>query len=221
MKYVKTFEARRTKSASEKSSEIKAQEERRAKYIMDLKQEWEDEDEKSSVTFDAFFSKINLGYLTYPVNEFDEIGISIPDRSKIEGIYNSTGDLVPSNSIMQNDPDWVKRNAFFYTKVNTCGYSGGSCWDTGEDDGATYYETGKSLSYSEFLLVFKVFLKDVLYNFINTQDLNVLLEKLGKTYIIHEDSQTNYEYYGNSDTYQYYYIKFYDLWKFLSQNDCL
>lgn len=232
MKYVKKFEGKKSKSTTQTEDKI----------LSDYKDKCEDLDDRSYITFDEFFDGLDFDiFSNHDYNKFHESGVyasrirsgssiwsptfvgmfEITIKGQLRRFFNSIeyGPICPTG--LENSLDWKKRNVFFYAEVNTGGASGGSCWDTGEDDGAQPYY-GSSLDLNNFIFSYlKPILNDILnshaINEISSQELCQIL--YNDPSIIYEDSRTNYEYYGNCDDYSCYYITLGDLYQFLSENN--
>lgn len=223
MKHIKLFEAKLHRSNAYK------QKAKTIEYIDSLKQKWAEADEMSYVTFDEFFNKLPFNFRTpfSPNSDVSSCGISCPENtlsfqslSDLIGIHYLTSDLVETPKHFKKDTDWIKRNSFLFIAVNTSGYSGGSCFNE-VDEGAESYYTGKSADRGDFLKFLKVWITEILHPYPNINSIDSIIEIIDKSDSIKSGSYTDYEYYGNSDTYDCYYITLYDLWWILSQNDCL
>jgi hypothetical protein len=229
MKYIKKFEAKNTKVNSTQQTE--------EEMLSSYKDKCEDLDDRSYITFDEFFDGLDFEIFSkHDYNKFYESGVS---ASRIRGgssarggfevtikgqrlnFYTSIGYGGPACPTgLENSLDWKKRNVFLYAEVNTGGASGGSCWDTGDDDGAQPYE-GDSLDLNDFVFSYlKPILDDILSSHANEKSAQELCQILyNDSSIIHEDSRCNHEYYGNYDDYSCYYITLGDLYQFLSENN--
>jgi len=234
MKYVKKFEGRKSKVNPVQPTE----EEILAAY----KDKCEDLDDRSYITFDEFFDGLDFDIFSkYDYNKFHEAGVY---ASRIRG--GSTSRWSPtfggsfeitikgqrlhfftSNEYgpicspgLENSLDWKKRSVFFYAEVNTGGASGGSCWDTGDDDGAQPYD-GKELDLNDFIFSYlKPILNYILASHANEKSPEELCQILyNNPSIIKEDYRSDTQYYGNYDDYSCYYITLGDLYQFLSENN--
>lgn len=221
MKWVKKFEAKRIKST------IKTQE------LADRKQQYldrcEDIDERSYVSFDAFFKKLDFNIFSkHNYEKFYSAGIAINREAKtmtygqIDGVYISNSEYGNCDYVLKDLKEWQKRNAFIYAEVNTGGASGGSCWDgmpCYEDSGATPYE-GSQLDLHDFVYDYlNNVLESIISDYPNDKSVSELCDILyNNPSIIKEGTRTNYEYYGNYDDYSSYYITLGDLFEFLLKN---
>ena len=234
MKYVKKFEGRKPKVNPVPPTE----EEILAAY----KDKCEDLDDRSYITFDQFFDGLDFEIFSkHDYNKFHEAGVY---ASRIRGgstsrwtptfggsfeltvkgqrrhffTSNEYGPICPVG--LENSLDWKKRNVFFYAEVNTGGASGGSCYDTGDDDGAQPYD-GKELDLNDFIFSYlKPILNDILASHANDKSPEELCQILyNNPSIIKEDSRSETQYYGNYDDYSCYYITLGDLYQFLSENN--
>ena len=100
-----------------------------------------------------------------------------------------------------------------YTRWTSGGQCGGSCWD---DDGSNLRDIDGDSEppYSYTTDTIKSMLK-VAVN-INDDEFEKMLPDIEK--MIHENDDTNYEYYGNYTSYGYHKIRIFDLWKYLIMN---
>jgi len=217
-----------------KSFEAKKQKNEPLDYERIARDEWELADERSYISFDKFFDNLPFSeFNKYEYGKIHDAGINAPLTNSNRHSYSSFSVDVngqkltfsSSNSItappyFSDNKDWTKRNLMIYISVNTGGASGGSCYDTGEDDGAFPYD-GESIYLSDFLDYLKPKLDVILEDYANTKSSSELIELLRtQDYnLIREDSYSNYEYYGNYDDYGVLYITLYDLFKFLAKND--
>lgn len=178
------------------------------KKLSDLKKSWQDFEDQHPWEFDYFWDKVaayaNNWQDRYHSNDRDleyEIDLEVYKES-------------PTLPNAKNDLDWRKRNGKICVKTKTGGVSGGSCWDSSDPQP---YETGSSVEYSDL----EKFLEHILFAIFGKNhafaDIPKLLEELRKSSIIHEDSISTYEYYGNSDDYQWYEVKLWDLYQFLAK----
>lgn len=179
------------------------------KKINDLKKSWQDFEDQHPWEFEYFYEKV----CTYANNWQERYRPN--DNLDYEIELESYKD-VPTLPNINKDPEWRKRNGSIIVKTCTGGYSGGSCWD----DDANYarpYETGNRVEYEDF----EKFIEHILVSIFGRNhafaDIPKLLEELRKSNLVIEDFDTNYEYYGNSDNYQMYYIKLWDLYQFLAK----
>ena len=179
------------------------------KKLSDLKKSWQDFEDQHPWEFDYFWDKIaayaNNWQDRYRDNELEyEIDLES---------YSHDDSNLPN---AKNDLDWRKRNGRIFTRAKTGGYSGGSCWDDDESY-ARPYETGTTAEYEDL----EKFLEHILFAIFGRghafADIPKLLEELRKSSIVHEDNDTTYEYYGNSDDYQWYEVKLWDLYQFLAK----
>ena len=179
------------------------------KKLSDLKKSWQDFEDQHPWEFDYFWDKIaayaNNWQDRYRDNELEyEIDLES---------YSYDDSNLPN---AKNDLDWRKRNGRIFARAKTGGYSGGSCWDDDESY-ARPYETGTTAEYEDL----EKFLEHILVAIFGRghafADIPKLLEELRKSSIVHEDNDTTYEYYGNSDDYQWYEVKLWDLYQFLAK----
>ncbi len=91
-----------------------------------------------------------------------------------------------------------------YTRYETGGYSGGSCWD--DSDPQPYYSNPPEDKFKVLDLVLEILKPGISY-----------LDYKKIDSIIHDNSETEYEYYGNSTNWHIDYIKLSDLYKLLEQ----
>jgi hypothetical protein len=175
--------------------------------LSDLKKSWQDFEDQHPWEFDYFWDKI----AAYANNWQDRYKSNRELEYEIE--LESYGD---NREYLKNDTDWRKRNGRILVKTETGGHSGGSCWD----DGTSYarpYETGLTVGYEDL----EKFLEHILVSIFGRNhafaDIPKLLEELRKSSIIHEDSISTYEYYGNSRDYQWCEVKLWDLYQFLAK----
>jgi hypothetical protein len=225
MKYIKKYEAKKNSKPQIDNEEV----------LKNYQYYIEDLDETSPITFDQFINNLDFNiFSNHDYDKFNEAGVYLPKNQSAGGSNISTlkiGDYTLYRSSeygsyctpgLQNNEDFLKRNAFFYAEVNTGGASGGSCWDTGDDDGAQPYE-GRSLDLNDFIYSYmKPILEHVLSNQATTKTAEELCDVLyHNPNMIREDSRCNHEYYGNYDDYECYYMTFESLFKFLLQNEGL
>lgn len=232
MKYVKKFEGRKAKTTPAPQTE--------EQILSAYKDECDDLDERSYITFDQFFEGLDFdAFSNHDYNKFHESGFYAGKIRKPSSRYGSGyggdfeinvkgqrinfytggyGPICPTG--LENSLDWKKRNVFLYADVNTGGASGGSCWDTGDDDGAQPYD-GESLDLNDFLFSYlKPILENILHSHANEKSAQELCQVLyNNPSIIREDSTSDYQYYGNYDDYSCYYITLGDLYQFLSENN--
>jgi len=217
MKYLKKFEAKKSKAPIINTEEI----------LKNYQYHIEDMDEKSPITFDEFLNGLDLDIFSkYDSNKFSESGLNSPNNLDI--IIN--GKNIYYSSYLKYGPkptfgldksiDWCKRNSFFWAEVNTGGASGGSCYDEGPDDGAQPYD-GDSLELNDFIYSY---LQPILQEILSTQATTKTAKELcdilyNNPNIVREDDRSNYEYYGNYDNYSCYYITLESLFEFLYQNE--
>jgi hypothetical protein len=222
MKWIQKFEARRsTKNDPAREEALRKQEE---DAIKNYQYHIEDLDEVSAITFDQFFDSLDLNMFGEHSNDFYGAGISAPKNSGTIRIndysiwdHREYGPYAPAG--LGKSEDWKKRNLFFWAEVNTGGASGGSCWDTGDDDGAQPYY-GNSLELRDFIYNY---LKPILKSILEMQATTVTADELcdilyNSPQNIGEDSRSNYEYYGNYDDYSCHYMTLENLFIFLSKN---
>jgi hypothetical protein len=221
MKWIQKFEARRSsKNDPAREEALRNQEE---EAVKNYQYHIEDLDEMSAITFDQFLNSLDLNMFHKHGNDFYGAGISAPKKSGTirigeYSIWDSEyGPYAPAG--LGNLEDWKKRNLFFWAEVNTGGASGGSCWDTGEDDGAQPYD-GNSLDLRDFIYDY---LKPILISILEMQATTVTADELCEILYqnpenIREDSRCNHEYYGNYDNYECYYMTLENLFIFLSKN---
>jgi hypothetical protein len=232
MKYIKKFEGRKVKSTNPQTED---------QILSDYKDKCDDLDDRSYITFDEFFEGLDFDIFSkHDYNKFSESGvyasrISGGKTSRWQDSYGGRfevnikgqrynfftseyGRFCPTG--LENSLDWKKRNVFFYAEVNTGGASGGSCWDTGDDDGAQPYE-GSSLDLNDFIFSYlKPIIDNILSSHANEKSAQDLCQILyNNPSIIKEDSRCNHEYYGNYDDFSCYYITLGDLYQFLSENN--
>lgn len=227
MKWIQKFEARKSKNDLDREEDLRRQEE---EAVKNYQYHIEDLDEMSAITFDQFLNSLDLNMFHKHSHDFYGAGISAPKNSgtstrKRHSIrineysiwYSEYGPYAPTG--LGNLEDWNKRNLFFWAEVNTGGASGGSCWDTGEDDGAQPYD-GDSLDLRDFIYDY---LKPILRSILEMQVTTVTADELCEILYhnpenIHVDSRCNHEYYGNYDNYSCYYMTLENLFIFLSKN---
>lgn len=209
--------------------------------LSSYKEVCDDIDDKSYITFDQFFdnldfdafdpgysitNSLNYSNISYAASgsyngfrgDFD-INIKGSNVRFHTGYYDGTSCPVGLKSSIE----WKKRNIYFYVEVDAGGASGGSCYDTGDDDGARPYD-GDSLDLHEYIFVYlKMVFDKILSNYANNISSTELCNILYKdpSSIIKEDSRCDSEYYGNYTNYNCYYITIGDLFEFLSKNDAL
>lgn len=199
-----------------------------------------DIDDRSYITFDQFFDNLDFGafdidYSIISSLNYSNIGYAASGNyNRFRGEFTTTikgntmrfhtsyydGNSCPKG--LESSIEWKKRNIYFYVEVNTGGASGGSCYDTGDDDGARPYD-GDSLDlYTYIFQYLKNVFDKILSNYANditsTELCNILYNDPS---IIKEDSRCDSEYYGNYSDYSCYYITIGDLFEFLSKNDAL
>ena len=222
MKYIKKYEAKRNSKPQIDNEEV----------LKNYQYYIEDMDEKSPITFEQFLNGLDFNIFSkHDYNKFNESALKAPKNSYSGSItvgtlgnsqyiysYEDYGPKPPLG--LNNSIDWCKRNSFLWAEVNTGGASGGSCWDTGEDDGAMPYD-GKSLDLNDFIYSYlQPILENILANQASIKTAKELCDILyHKPDIIKEDSRCNHEYYGNYDDYECYYITLEDLFKFLYENE--
>jgi hypothetical protein len=98
-----------------------------------------------------------------------------------------------------------------YMRHETGGYSGGSCWDTGDDDGAQPYTNHEPIPKFEVLdKVLELLKPNITY-----------LQYREVERLIHDNYETQYEYYGNSTDYVVKYIKLSELEELLNKMDII
>lgn len=173
--------------------------------------EWEKIENRCSWGFDYFWDlldKYSNDYENmYHSNRYD-ISVSLHGSSR--------------NNELEGSMDWRKRNGFISVSTSTGGWGGGSCWN---DDPSEPYETGNEVTYDDLKETIKHILQAILgktkdYFSIGTiDDLLDILFKEPWNWGIHEDTTTDYEYYGNSTDTMYMKISLWDLYKFLSKYD--
>lgn len=221
MKYIKKFEGRNIKVNLTEEEILSA-----------YKDECEDLDDRSYITFDEFFESLDFDiFLKHDDSKFyNSCMCASRCRSNFRGsfeidikgsrmhFFESTeyGPTCPAG--LERSLDWKKRNVFFYAEVNTGGASGGSCWDT--DDGAQSYEGGR-LDLNDFIFSYlNPILNDILASHANEKSPEELCQILyNNPSIIKEGYRCDSQYYGNYDDYSCYYITLGDLYKFLSENN--
>jgi hypothetical protein len=232
MKWIKKFEAKNTKVNSTQQTE--------EEMLSTYKDKCDDLDDRSYITFDEFFDGLDFDIFSKCGNNYHQSGfcasrikLNTTNRwgsgwsghfshqtknGQLHFHYSDYGSFCPTG--LENSLDWKKRNVFFFAEVNTGGASGGSCWDTGDDDGAQPYE-GDSLDLNDFVFSYlKPILENILSSHANEKSPQELCQILyNDSSIIHEDSRCNHEYYGNYDDYSCYYITLGDLYQFLSENN--
>lgn len=130
----------------------------------------------------------------------------------VQGIELPTGDSYYESCYIgdkpENDRPFYRStpdgDLYLVHKVQTGGVSGGSCWD---DSNPQPYSTGHSLGRFRGLSTIVRALAPGI-NFLEYED---LLDR------VETDTESHYEYYGNSTEYACQFIKLEDLWGFLSQ----
>jgi hypothetical protein len=178
------------------------------KKLNDLKKSWQDFEDTCPWEFDYFWDKVSAYYHSH--------------ESSYKGNRDFEYDIVlehyqNKNSFIEKDKDCKKRNGYIRVKANTGGFRGGSCWDG--DDSAIEYYTGYRVEWQDL----RNFIEHILYSIFGKNhafaDIPKILDKLDESNIIHEGNYTNYEYYGNSDDYQWYEVKLWDLYQFLAKEE--
>ena len=223
MKYLKKYEAAR----GVRGKQIKTTPDNIEEILKDYKYHCDDMDEKSPITFEQFLNGLDFSMFSkHDYQDFNESGLNGPkDSCNNITVGNQTiycsydyGPYAPKG--LDKSTDWCKRNSFIWAEVNTGGASGGSCWDTGDDDGAQPYD-GNSLDLHDFIYSYlKPKLQEILSTQASTKTATELCDILyNNPGIIKEDSRRNNEYYGNYDDYECYYITLEDLFKFLYENE--
>ncbi len=225
MKWIKTYEK------MGRPKKIQKIEKDFSKEIEEYKDQCEQIDLGSSVTFDRFFDNLDFSVFSNYPSKFSDANILSygQDEFKVNvkmgpvSIYSYPSDYCRKNgSHLSSLMEWKKRNCFIYAEVNTGGYSGGSCWDDGDSPGAQPYQ-GESLDLHDFVYLYlKPILENILYEYHHDKSVDELCEILvNSPYdIIGEDSRYNNEYYGNGDDYSCHTITLGDLFKFLVENGC-
>lgn len=165
--------------------------------------------------FDYFWDKINKCY-----NEGSYYIPNSPFDININMMEFNISNLKKDIELPENANAVAKRNGTISIKIETGGYSGGSCWN---DDPAEPYETGNSISYDDFKEALKNILNNALgnktYTFGSLDELLDILFKDPWKWGIYENTDTEYEYYGNSTDYMFIEISLWNLYKFLSKYD--
>lgn len=177
------------------------------KKLNDLKKSWQDFEDQHPWEFDYFWDKI----AAYANNWQDRYRDNRDLEYEID-LESSYDDVKLPNA--KNDPDFRKRNGRIRVKAKTGGVSGGSCWDSSDPQP---YETGRSVEYEDLEKFIEHILVAIFGRGHAFADIPKLLEELRKSSIVHEDYHTEYEYYGNSDDYQWYEVKLWDLYQFLAK----
>ena len=177
-----------------------------------LKVDWQSFEDNHPWEFDYFWKKVydyaNNWEERYHGNDDYEYEIEM-ESSKRDNNYPHA----------YKDKEWRMRNGTISVKCKTGGASGGSCWDTGDDDGAQPYSTGLYLEISDITAIIEHLLYSIFGRNHAFADVPKLIEKLKTEYrIIHEDSYCENEYYGNYTDYNFYYISLWDLYQFLAKN---
>lgn len=98
---------------------------------------------------------------------------------------------------------------YLYIQWVIGGVTGGSCWDSGDEDYHYKIDTEKELTFTDLINVLEKI------NPIISYSKYVELEKN----IIKSDSRRDYEYYGNYTDYKYKYVLLRDLFNFLNTSD--
>jgi len=169
------------------------------KGLSDMKKEWMDFEDTQPWEFQYFWNKVNAYWSDYN-SHF--IGKS-RNEYELKMVENSVSDI-----------EWRKRNGSISVSTETGGYSGGSCWN---DDPAEPYSTGNYVDIDDFLEYIEHILVYIFGS--NNKDIKSLLEYLRNSPhgIIKEDSNTDYEYYGNSTDHQFLSMTLWDLYKVLGK----
>ena len=212
-KYIKIFEAWKNKKKDVVDNDS----------LIKMKKEWQSIEDACPWEFDYFFDKI-IKYLTetdkfYDDNfsDFTECGISSPPWHYLQGMGSVENDYLSGEN--GKDVDVAKRSCFIYIKINTGGSSGGSCYDDGDDPGSQPYDTG---NYPESNYIMS-YLKHILSDIFGSNNLLVNVDEISKdiafSQIAKGLSSTSYEYYGNYDSYQGYYVTLWDIYVYLAKND--
>jgi hypothetical protein len=192
--------------------------------IQDIKKIWQEFEDEQACDFDHFWNKI-LNYSNDYQNAFHRNSNNTHIEYTYELVYRGSESIYNRSDgtggrPTPNDEVWGRRMGYIKAYVNTGGYSGGSCWDD-EDNYARPYETGYSIDSEDLTICIDHILTSIIgtnHPFVKIPD---LIKKLEVSGLIQEDCWTNYEYYGNSDDYNGYYITLWDLYVFLSKNHAL
>ena len=230
MRYIKKFDTKKNKKKVKTSN---------LDWIEDYKNRCNDIDEKSEITFDQFYDNLDFSSLNqisirlYEKNKaFSDAGINLSNpnnnsnRFTIDGTpFYTTSEYKGSSNSSEDSSleEWQKRNIFIWVDCRTGGASGGSCYDEGPNDGARPYE-GESMDYNDFIYDYlKYVFDDILIKYAPDKTSTELCDILYSNYsgIVRNDSRTNYEYYGNYDNYECYWITLEDLFLFITQNTSL
>jgi len=204
MKNIKTFESWRSREPEETESQ--------KQKLLDLKKSWSDFEDLYPWDFEYFYDKIKVYSEDYQNRykcdfDFDyeiELEGSESRRSRDE-LYHADKDI-----------DWRKRNGKISVKTETGGVSGGSCWDSSNPEP---YETGRYVEYRDLSLFVEHILLSIFGKNHAFADIPKLMKKfneLGYPYV-REDDHTDYDYYGNSTSWQWYEISIWDLYQFLAK----
>ena len=208
MRRIKSYnESRKSKSENIQQNQEK---------ISNLKKSWQEFEDQHPWEFEYFYEKLEK-YVSDWSNKYRPSNSDIDCEIELESTE-SKGNLNYIRGI-EKDSDWRKRNGRIYVRVRTGGYSGGSCWDD-DNSYARPYETGDSVTSDDLIS----FIEHILYALFGRNhafaDIPVLLEELKKLSWqdgIKEDNETEYEYYGNYDNYQVYYIGLWNFYQFLAK----
>lgn len=184
-----------------------------------LKVGWQKFEDENPADFEHFYAKL-LNYFNYENRDryYPKVGDLEYDLECRNSPNQSSRSYSSQTDVWTKSPEWRKRNGYILYKVNTSGYSGGNCWG----DDAEYYETYESLEFSEFEKILEnlfLFIFGENHPFANIPELLDKLRAEPWKWKIQEDSDTNYEYYGNSDNYSFYKWTFWDMYYFLSKNE--
>lgn len=211
MKRIRSFNEAKSKKVVQETHEEK---------LNKIKSEWVRIENQTPWEFDYFWDKVNSWYKNerfVPTNGDLEVNMEGFRSHYMDRNIYSRGD----DNIFMKDIEWRKRNAVIELIVNTGGYSGGSCYDTGEDEVSQPYETGNSINLSDFIDVMESLFYYIFGSNHPFGDVKRLIDKLKEDFWNYgtEDDFTKYEYYGNSDDYSFISINLWDLYKFLSKNE--
>lgn len=183
------------------------------------RKDWEKIEDESSWEFDYFFDKVcevyNLPEIrTQYIHRDYECGIAL-SKNSIKYLNNIYQGDIDTRSLDPNNIDWSKRTSYFFVKIETGGSGGGSCWDD-ENNYARPYDTHNSTDPIKIV----EYVESILYSIFGKNHPFANIKKIADemSNIVHDDSYTEYEYYGNHVDYAILYIKVWDLYKLLVQN---
>jgi hypothetical protein len=183
-----------------------------------MKSSWQEYEDDQPWEFDLFWSKMEKYYNDYQHHYRDNS--SSYTEYELNLYEYGPRDERSKKSVIFNDKEWQKRNGRISISVRTGGASGGSCWDTGDDPGAEPYDTRETAEFSKL----KPYIEHILFYILGHNhllyDIKQLVDEIPYN-IIHEDTYTNYEYYGNYDDYSFMWVTLWDLYKYMNDKRAL